>query len=113
MNEKVLEVPRQVVPIVDVHSQRIPERAPPPFFGFAPSEVPVWMVTCPECGAAVSAAHLNAHISSHEIKPQQPQQQHEQKFRLQTDSKLAPLTPSAYAERQAYTFKTCFNRDAK
>ena len=114
-NARILEVPRCINPIVDVHDQPVvddPYDHKTFFAGYAPAETPVRMVHCPECGVPVSAAHLHLHRQTHETAKQEPARANEH-FHIPSESRLAPLTPCAYAERQAYTFRMLFERDGK
>jgi hypothetical protein len=108
----ILDVPRRITPIVDVRDHALAECPSPPFFGYAPAETPVRIVHCPECHCPVSAAHLHLHRASHETRKRETTLQKDH-FPLYADSKLAPLTPCAFAERHNYTLKTMFERDAK
>lgn len=112
---RVLEVPRCINGIFDVHDQIItddPYNRKTFFAGFAPAETPVRMVKCPDCGLPVSAAHLHLHKETHAQSKQEPARAPEH-FHVQTESRLAPMTPCAYTERQSYTFRMLFERDTK
>lgn len=104
MSSYKLSVPRLVNPITGIDAVPQSDQSQP-FFGYAPAETPVRIITCPECGKPVSAAHLADHTKTHKTA-QATQQAQDETFHLQTGSRLAPPQQCAYAERNSYAFKT-------
>ena len=102
-SNNTLSVPRLINPITGIDA--VPQDDyPQPFFGYAPAETSVRIITCPECGKPVSAAHLADHAKTHKTT-QITQQSQDETFRLQTSSKICPNQTCTYAERNAYAFR--------
>lgn len=113
MTERILQVPKQVIGITHVNDRFCSQSESAPFFGHAPGETPEWLVNCPHCGASVLAAHFNVHMEMHDAKPQDSLKNSAPAFRIPTESKFSSSISCPYAERQAYIFKTMFDRDGK
>ena len=115
MNEdrpvKILPIPKCMHPIMGIHDQ-ITEEPETPFFGFAPGETPVRIVTCPECNQVVNAAHFLQHQKSHDLSKQEPST-NDESFHIPSHSVLIPPTPCPYADRQTYAFRALFEENKK
>ena len=103
MSNESLSVPRLVNPITGIDGIPQGDYAQP-FFGYAPAETTVRLISCPTCGKPVSAAHLADHAKTHKTA-QITQQSQDETFRLQTSSRLCPMHNDAYAERNSYAFR--------
>ena len=115
MNEKVLEVPRYLNPINDINTiiyRQQKQESETPFFGYAPSETPVRIIHCPDCGKPVSAAHLQQHREVAHTEKNTGTKSSES-FTFQTNSRLVPLKPCFYSQRQNYVFTHLFEADSK
>lgn len=109
MNAPHVRSPALLSPITDIHSVETSACAEPaPFFGFAPSETSVRLVTCPECGQSVSAAHVERHIeSAHRAAAAGGRAQ----MQMQTESVLLPPQRCFFAQREEYTFQRLFESE--
>jgi len=106
-----LPVPRLMNPITGINCN-FGSEGDQPFFGYAPSETPIRLVTCPECNKPVNAAHIHKHQSMHKtLTPNVASQ--EDNFKIETNSRLLPMAKCNYAERHTWNIGKPITRDPK
>lgn len=110
MNKNHIQNPNLLNPINDINcvNYAIDANHEIPFFGFAPSETSVRLVSCQYCNHQISAAHIQRHIES---VHQQVSENENKVLQLQTCSKLIPSKNCFYSQRESFIFNHLFESE--